>query len=86
MPANIMTTGSGPADSSDVVVDPGDELGVGLKGAAWGAVVNISIKDDGGAYVLVDGLTQGSPATVLKGGFTYRFSRVGTAACGVFSG
>ncbi len=86
MPTQILATGSGAANSADLVVAAGDSLGVCLKGAAAGAAVNVSVKDDAGAYVWVATLTDQNPAAVLAGGFTYRLSRTGTVACGAFSG
>lgn len=90
MPANILTTGTAAADSSDVVVASGSTLTVALKDVAGPSVsgsakVNVFLKDDAGQYFLVDELTgAGQRAMVISAG-TWRFSRVAGESCGVFS-
>ncbi len=92
MASEILAIGTGAANSSDVVVSAGTPVAVALK-AAGGAVdtrarVIISLKDDGGAYNVVDEMNfPNRPALVLIGPGSYRFSRAAQAsACGVFSG
>lgn len=88
--ANILTTGTTAADSSDVVVTT-TPLTVCLKDAAGpsvssGALVNILLKDDAGQYFWIAQLDRRGPALVISGAGTYRFSRVAGVSCGVFSG
>lgn len=85
MPSNVLTTGSGAADSADQVVTT--PVTVGLKGAAsQNALVTVSLKDDVGAYWPVDELRGGSGGfKVISAPGTYRFSRTAeSSACGVF--
>lgn len=92
MPTQILASGSGAANSADVLVEPGDSLTVALKDAAGPNVdlqarVDILMKDDAGQYFVVERLTGAKPAVVIAGAGTFRFSRpAGSAACGVFSG
>lgn len=74
------------ANSADVTVVAGEPITVALKGAAFGAVVNIGLKDDTGAYQAIGRLEQigGGNVVTIFGPGTYRFSRVTGAACGVF--
>lgn len=91
MPTNVLTTGTGAANSNDVVVAAGSTLSVGLKDAAGtavpkGAIVNILLKDDTGQYFKVGSLNYGQPAVQIGPG-TYRFTRLANGvAVGVFSG
>ncbi len=84
MPANILATGSTPADSPDLVVTT--PITVGLKEVPVGNVpaVTISLKDDASKYNPVGYLSASEPATVISGPGTYRFSRT-SGTCGVFS-
>lgn len=82
MPTSILSTGTTAATSSDVTLTA-DTL-VALKSAAAGAQVNITLKDDAGAYHLVDDLTKEKPSGILPAG-TYQFTRVAGASCGVYS-
>lgn len=82
MPSNILSTDSTAATSADVTLT--SETLVSLKAAAVGAKVNITVKDDGGAYNPCGELTQAKPSGSLPAG-TYQFTRVAGASCGVFS-
>lgn len=87
MATEILATGTSDAASSDVTVASGSQLTVALKGASpptAGSLVEVQIKDDGGAYVMIDQLTQQRPALVVSAG-VYRFVRHGGVSCGVFS-
>lgn len=86
MPTNILTTGTTALDSSDVVVAASTPLTVGLKGSfdSTSRVV-ISLKDDGGAYIPVEELTQSKAALLIAAPGTYRFTRIAGGSCGVYS-
>jgi hypothetical protein len=90
MPTQILTVGTGAADSSDVVVADGAELTVALNDAAGpsaagdGGTVYVKLKDPAGQYFTVDVLGAEKPALVIGSG-TWRFTRFGSASCGVFS-
>ena len=91
MATEILAVGTNEANSADVVVVAGTPLAVCLKDAAGPRVlaaarVEILLKDNTGEYFVVHSLTGARPATVLMGAGTYRFSRVSSASCGVFSG
>ena len=93
MATEILAIGTGALTSSDVVVAAGTPLTVCLKDAAGPVVggfdyaaVQIQLKADNGEYFTVDTLTQGTPADVIPGAGTYRFSRPTGVSCGVFSG
>lgn len=91
MPANILTTGTTAANSTDVVVAAGTPLTVCLKDAAGpvvtGASVDILLKDDTGQYFKVGELygSGDEAARVITAPGTYRFSRPAGVSCGVFS-
>lgn len=90
MPTQILATGVGAANSSDVVVSVGAPLTVSLKSGSaprvGAALVYILLKDDAGAYWRVDVLTPSKPAVIVSGAGTYRFNRpASSASCGVFS-
>jgi hypothetical protein len=85
MATQLIATGTTAASSSDVVVAAGTPVTVGLKASVPGAEVVIALKDDASAYNIVGRLTHLSPATVISGPGTYRFTRVAGASCGVFS-
>lgn len=74
------------ADSADVTVVAGEPITVALKGAAFGALIYIGLKDDAGAYQNVGRLEQigGGNVVTISGPGTYRFSRGAGVACGVF--
>jgi hypothetical protein len=85
-----LATGTGTTPSSDVTVDPGDSLTIGLKGVTppnipAGAKVYVYCKDEVGSYWRWDILTTAKPAVVLSAG-VWRFARAaGSASCGVYS-
>lgn len=86
MATNILTTGSTAATSSDVVVAASSTLVVALKGGDGKSFVQITMKDDGGAYNGI-GYLRGSAPSALLGAGTYQFVRtVQSSSCGVFSG
>jgi len=86
MATEILATASTAADSSDMIIDVGTPVTVGLKGMTDSeALVHISIKDDGGAYNVVGKLTSAECVVVIDGPGTYRFSRVAGHTCGVYS-
>ena len=83
--ANVLTTGSTAASSSDIAVTT--ETAFGLKGeTGMESYVYIELKDELGAYKIVGSLTSHAPATVISAPGTYRFTRRAGATCGVFSG
>lgn len=90
MATNILTVGDTAENSSDVVVVAGTPLTACLKytGAQTddGAIVDILLKDDAGAYWPIGKLTAYSPSTIITGPGSYRFSRRAGASCGVFGG
>lgn len=92
MATSLLAVGTTAADSSDLVVAAGTPVTVSLKNTAAPvpieAKVNISLKDDAGAYFVVGNLTGewNKHATSITAPGTYRFSRVAGASCGVFSG
>lgn len=81
----ILAAGNTAADSADVTVVAGTPVTVCLKGVAVGATVNISLKDDAGAYNVIGQLISQNPALMISAPGTYRFSRVAGGTCGVFS-
>lgn len=83
--AEILAAGTAAADSADQAVT--SVLTVGLKGAVDHlSEVIIRIKDDGGAWIEVDRLTQIRRTLLIQAPGTYRFSRALSAtAYGVFS-
>lgn len=88
MATEILAIGTSDANSADVVVS--STLTVGLKASAGPVVdpaanVLIQLKDDGGNYFTVDILNQAKPAVSITAAGTYRFRRLGSASCGVFS-
>lgn len=88
MASEVLASGTGAANSSDVVVT--SPLTVALKDAAGPSLsgdeqVDILLKDDAGQYFRVDSLSAARPALVINGNGTYRFTRV-AGTCGVFSG
>lgn len=91
MATEILAVATGVANSTDVVVEVGDQLTVALKGAddanpRPNGRVDIQIKDDDGQYWVVDTLALGRPAIVIVAAGTYRFARtLGGQAVGVFS-
>lgn len=86
MATNILSVGTSTLDSSDVTIAAGGTLTVALKSPAVGARVMISLKDDAAAYQSVGELSNNVRSLVIVGAGTYRFSRMGGASCGVFSG
>lgn len=85
MASNILSTGTGTTPSSDITVDPGDNLTVGLKGITGDAKVFVYAKDEVGSYHRWEILTAAKPAVVLSAG-VYRFARsAGSTSVGVFS-
>lgn len=90
MAQEILPIGTGRADSADVVVAPGEQLTVCLKGAGgavpMGAAVSITLKGDDDIYYTVDALSsETKTAVVIIGAGTYRFTRYSGAAVGLFS-
>lgn len=89
MAAQILPIASGAANSADVTVADGSSLTVALKytggSAPAGALVDVLLKDDAGAYYRIDSLSPLQPALAIAAPGTYRFARVAGAACGVFS-
>lgn len=88
MAANIITTGTGLVNSSDVVIAPGSSLAVALKGTATARALVLIQLYDGAAYNTVGTLsTPDKNSTLLSGPGTYRFQRPASSGiCGVFSG
>ncbi|MBR0962240.1 hypothetical protein [Bradyrhizobium japonicum] len=92
MPTEILATGTGAANSADVVIAAGSSLTVCLKDAAGPDVgkyasVDILLKADTGEYFKVDNINTDKPALLIQAPGTYRFSRLaGSTSCGVFSG
>lgn len=89
MPTEILAVGETQANSSDVVVDAGDQLTVALKDAAPptvanNALVDVQLKDDDNNYFNADIMDSSRPALVIGAG-TWRFSRRVGGSCGVFS-
>lgn len=89
MPTQILATAATDASSGDVTVT--GTLAVALKGVDAGppdsgALVRIELKDDAGTYTVIGKITSADPSAVITAPGTYRFSRVGGAKCGVFSG
>ncbi len=84
--AEILPVADTAANSGDVTVMAGEPITVALKGAEYGAVVNIGLKDDAGTYQNVGRLEQisGGNVVTISGPGTYRFSRVAGKNCGVF--
>lgn len=82
MASNILTTAATAASSAEITLTT-DTL-VALKGAATGAKVDITVKDDTGAFASIGELTQARPSGILPAGI-YVFTRIVGAACGVFS-
>ena len=80
--ANVLTTGTANGSSSDQAIT--SDTVYGLKDFTQYAKVRIELKDDGGVYNVIGYLTPAEPAKVLSAG-TWRFTRVGSAACGVYS-
>lgn len=88
MATEILAIGTSDANSSDVVVS--STLTVGLKTSAGPQVdgsanVLLQLKDDGGQYFTVDVLNQAKPAVLIAAAGTYRFRRLSSSSCGVFS-
>lgn len=91
MASEVLAIGTTVANSSDVTVAAGDTLTVCLKDAAGpkvaaGCRVDIQLKDDSAQYFTVDSLTSSKPAALIVAAGTYRFARLTTVSCGVFSG
>jgi len=86
MATQILATASGAADSADITVVAGTPLTVALKGAEFGAHVDVKLKDDAGVYRTVANLTpsQNNGSGVITGPGVYQFSRR-SGTCGVFS-
>lgn len=90
MPTQILAVGTtAPTNSSDVVVTT--PVTIALKDASgpdltYGVKVDVLIKDDGGQYFRLTSLTRSKPAIIITGPGTYRFTRMTTVSCGVFSG
>lgn len=90
MATEILAIGVTAANSSDVTIASGNQLTVALKdvdgsivsGSAW---VEIQLKGDNGQYFTVAVLNGTTPALVINGAGTYRFSRAAGVSCGVFS-
>lgn len=83
--AEVLAIGIGLANSADVVLTT--TTAYALKGHDSGSFVNVSLKDDGGAYRPVGSLTPGAPGTSISAPGTYRFTRpASSSSCGVFSG
>lgn len=82
--SEILATGSGAGDSTDVTVASGGSATVCLKNITQYARAVVSLKDDGGVYVTIGHLDSKNPAMALGTG-TWRVSREAGASCGVFS-
>lgn len=86
MATEILSTGSGSATSSDVVVASGSVLTIGLKGISGDQPVLVKVElYNGSTYEYVEKLTSEVRALAITAPGTYRFARV-TGTCGVFSG
>lgn len=84
--AEILATGTGALNSSDVTITT-TALAVAMKGFASDAIVNVSLKDDAGAYNRFCSITSDNPSRVFSAAGVYRFSRpASSGACGLFSG
>lgn len=92
MASELIAIGAGAANSSDITVADGAAVTVGLKQTDETVVglceIEVSIKDDGGAYRKI-GTLRNNPverAHVLTGPGVYRLSRTATSnSCGAFS-
>lgn len=83
MATQILASGAGYATSPDQTIAAGAQSSVCLKGQFVNALVIVDLKDDAGAYVEVDRLTQSRVAITLPAG-TYRFRRIPGDAADVF--
>lgn len=84
--ANLITAGTGAANSADIVV-AGTSVIVGLKSYDKGAMVDVQLKDDAGGYNAFHCLTGGDPTRTLTIPGTYRLSRLAaSSSCGAYSG
>jgi len=87
MATQILATGTGAANSSDLVVAAGTPVTVCLKGTSTArAIVRIQLKDDAAAYNTIGTLsTPDDNAKVIDAPGTYRFQRIAASGiCGVF--
>ena len=82
MATEILATGTGAANSADIVIT--EATTVALKGADASSHVSIKLKDDAAGYNVVGELSIEEGAKVIAAPGTYRFSRT-AGTCGVFS-
>lgn len=86
MATQLLTAGTTAASSADLVVATGTPVTVVLNSVVDDdAQVRIEVKDPAGAYWPVGLLSSSVPATSITAAGTYRFTRIATGACGVFS-
>lgn len=90
MATQLLAIGTTAASSSDLTVVAGTPVAVSLKGTgggpvAFGARVQVELKDDGNNYIPVDELTFAKPSLALSIAGVYRFTRISAVSCGVFS-
>jgi hypothetical protein len=87
MAAELLSTASTAANSSDVTVTASAPVTVCMKDQADPrALINILLKDEDGAYHKVGELTPAQHRLVITGPGLYRLSRVAGYTCGAFSG
>lgn len=91
MATEILAVDDTAADSTDVVVAPGESLTVALKGLIEGQdpQVDVSLKDDDGDYNKVGYMSTeplSNRSIVINAPGTYRFTRRAGDPCGVYSG
>lgn len=85
--ASLLATGSTDATTSDIVLAAGDAITIGLKGDTSPVQADISIKDDGGNWIVI-GQLKSAPrerAVAITSPGTYRVSRSGGQTFGVYS-
>lgn len=86
MPAEILATASGAANSADQTIAAGATVGYVLKGHGQESVVAVFAKDDAGGYNLIGNMDAGQPSRSISTPGIYRFSRLArSSACGVAS-
>jgi hypothetical protein len=85
MATELLSTASTAANSSEVTVTAGAPVTVAMKGATAGALINVQIKDETGAFHVIDKLTIERPALVISGPGVYRLARVAGGSCGAFN-
>lgn len=83
--ANVLTIGTGAADSADITVTANTIFS--LKGHDSSSVVIVQVKSDLGTYIPVTTLNWGQSSWSVLTPAVFRFSRpANSSSCGVFSG